>query len=84
MSRIIKKDAPATEETIVTANAHDLPIVDISAEIPKLSSEERTLRDDFAIAALQATCNDNDWISADQMADWCYKQADAMMKARDK
>lgn len=41
-----------------------------------------SLRDRFAIAAMSATCNDNDWISADYMAEWCYKQADAMLKAR--
>ena len=51
------------------------------AEEPSLSTEEPSLRDQFAMAALSggmATEKLTDW----QKAGWCYRLADAMMEAR--
>jgi hypothetical protein len=48
--------------------------------------EAKTLRDEFAMAALKTMLGDSDYfeLSPDQMAVKAYRQADAMMEARKK
>lgn len=52
----------------------------ILTDYPPEPPKHRELYNTLLIAAMTATCADNDWLSADQMAAWCAKQADAMMK----
>jgi hypothetical protein len=48
--------------------------------------DRKTLRDEFAMAALKTMLGDSDYfeLSPDQMAVKAYRQADAMMEARKK
>jgi hypothetical protein len=50
------------------------------------SPETKTLRDEFAMAALKAMLGHSDYVelSPDQMAVEAYRQADAMIEARQK
>jgi hypothetical protein len=48
--------------------------------IPISMTETLTLRDQFAITALSATCAEDDYPK--RIAEWAYKIADAMLEAR--
>ena len=58
----------------------------VSDTPPADAPETKTLRDEFAMAALQAFlgCSDYLELSPDRMAAEAYRQADAMMEARRK
>jgi hypothetical protein len=47
-------------------------------------SEPATLRDQFAMAALQAFCHEYVHDNSEDIADKCYTLADAMLKQRKK
>jgi len=70
----------------------DLPVLDIPPEksifdmdaLYKIQeeAEERRLLDEYAGQAMQKACLDSKWANLDQMADWCFSVAKAMLRAR--
>lgn len=60
-------------------------IVSIVNEPEQKEQSEKTLRDEFAMAAIQGLLSDNDvsFETNKEIATACYALADAMMKARD-
>jgi hypothetical protein len=74
---VFPKDPPSTEKV-------DLPvIVDLPVEDTQRAEELRLL-DTYAGLAMQAACMDSRWFSIDQMTEWSFKVARAMLRARDK
>lgn len=52
--------------------------------VQKLAKNQMSIRDQFALAALNGTLSDgqSEWSNAQMHAEFCYKVADAMMKER--
>ena len=83
-------DIPMTQK--IDQPTNELPVLDIPPTelifdmdaLYKIQeeAEEHRLLDEYAGQAMQRACMDSKWANLDQMADWCFSVAQAMLRAR--